>query len=65
MVEQISLGGLSLLAFNSTKNAGESPAVQDPLFLFSITLQLCFKNAAYEGESSFSFRATSVMRMMK
>lgn len=54
----------SLLAFNGTRNAVEFPAVQDPLFLFSMTLQLCGKNAAYEGERPFSFRTTSVMRMM-
>lgn len=39
MVEQISLGRLSLLPFNSTRNAVESLAVQDPLFLFSVMLQ--------------------------
>lgn len=39
MVEQISLGRLSLLPFNSTRNAVESLAVQDPLFLFSMMLQ--------------------------
>lgn len=38
--------------------------MQDPLFLFSMTLQLSVKNAAYEGENSFSFRATSLMRMV-
>lgn len=42
----------------------ESPAVQDPLFLFSMTLQPSVENAAYEGENSFSFRATSLMRMV-
>lgn len=42
----------------------ESPAVQNTLFLFSVTLQLSVKNAAYEGENSFSFRATSPMSMV-
>lgn len=42
-VERISLGVLSLLAFNSTRNAVGSPSLQDPLFLFSMTLQLCVK----------------------
>lgn len=38
--------------------------MQDPLFLFSMTLQLSVKNAAYEGENAFSFRSTSLMRML-
>lgn len=42
----------------------ESPAVQDALFLFSMALQLSVKNAAYEGEKSFSFKATSLMKML-
>lgn len=55
MAEQISLEGLSLLAFSSARNAVESPAVQDPL-VFSMILQLCVKNTAYEGENFFSFQ---------
>lgn len=42
----------------------ESPAVQDALFLFSVTLPLSIKNVAYEGDNSFSFRAASLMRML-